>query len=125
MLAAQTAKATEDISDQIAGIQASTGSTVDAIRTITRSIADVDGFIQAISIAVDQQNLSTREIAENVRNAATGTQDLFEAVSGMTAAISETSTSAGVLRIASSELAGSADRLRRAVDDFLGEVVAA
>lgn len=125
MLAAQTAKATEDISGQIAGIQASTGSTVEAIRAITTSVADVDGFIQAIAIAVEQQNMSTREIAENVRNAATGTQDLYEAVSGMTAAISETSTSAGVLRIASSELAGSADRLRRAVDDFLGEVVAA
>jgi hypothetical protein len=41
----------------------------------------------------------------------------------MTAAISETSTSAGVLRIASTELAGSADTLRRAVDDFLGEVI--
>jgi methyl-accepting chemotaxis protein len=125
MLAAQTAKATEDISGQIAGIQASTGSTVEAIRAITTSVADVDGFIQAIAIAVEQQNMSTREIAENVRNAATGTQDLYEAVSGMTAAISETSTSAGVMRIASSELAGSADRLRRAVDDFLKQVVAA
>jgi methyl-accepting chemotaxis protein len=125
MLAAQTAQATQEIGDQITGIQASTGSTVEAIRAIVTSIAHVDGFMQAIAIAVEQQNMSTHDIAENIRGAAAGTQELFETVSGMTAAISETSTSAGVLRIASSELAGSADTLRRAVDDFLSEVIAA
>ena len=69
-LANQTAKATEEISAQIQGIQTATGEAVSAIQAIGGTIAEIDEISNEIAAAVDQQGAATREIAGNVQQAA-------------------------------------------------------
>ena len=75
-LATQTAKATEEISQQIAAIQESTTQSVDSVRTITTTMQEVDGFTTAIAAAVEEQGAATEEISRNVQMAARGTEEL-------------------------------------------------
>ncbi|MBL8807237.1 MAG: PAS domain-containing protein [Rhodospirillales bacterium] len=75
-LANQTAKATDEISDQIAGIQASSKGTADGIQEIARVITRIREVNTSISAAVEEQSAATREVSVNidgVRQAAVST----------------------------------------------------
>lgn len=72
-LADQTAKATEDIKQQIAAIQASTNGAVDAMQSIVTTMGEVNKNTQEIAGAVQQQSAATSEISHSVRQAARGT----------------------------------------------------
>jgi methyl-accepting chemotaxis protein len=72
-LATQTARATQDISGQIADMQAATESSVTAIDTIQTKIGEIEQISAIIASAVQEQGASTQEIARNVRSAASGT----------------------------------------------------
>ena len=73
-LATQTAKATEDIGTQIAGIQNATQEAVAAIKGIGGTIASISEIATAIAAAVEEQGAATQEIARNVQQAAKGTE---------------------------------------------------
>jgi PAS domain-containing protein len=75
-LANQTAKATEEITGQISLVQDQTQQTVDAIKTIGVVIAQVREISAGIAATAEQQGMATRTIAESVRSAADGTQNL-------------------------------------------------
>ena len=124
-LATQTAKATEEISQQIAAIQESTTRSVDSVRTITTTMQEVDGFTTAIAAAVEEQGAATAEISRNVQMAARGTDDLTQNVAGVTGAIGETSRAAQDVLDVSGRLGSHANALRDEVDRFLSQVAAA
>src|ERR1700688_403641 len=75
-LAAQTAKATDEIAAQIGSIQDLTKHTVVAIHSISGVMDDISGFTAAIASAVEQQTSSTQMIVRNVQEAATGAKAL-------------------------------------------------
>jgi methyl-accepting chemotaxis protein len=107
-LANQTAKATEEIAEQIRGIQGSSEATAGVIREIGEIINKVSEIGLSISGAVEEQSAATREVATNI--------------TGVTAASQETSaSSAGVLENAQS-LRGQASELEGRVDEFLESV---
>ena len=124
-LATQTAKATEEISQQIAAIQESTTRSVESVRTITTTMQEVDGFTTAIAAAVEEQGAATEEISRNVQMAARGTEDLTQNVAGVTGAIGETSRAAQDVLDVSGKLGSHANALRDEVDRFLSQVAAA
>ena len=124
-LATQTAKATEEISQQIAAIQESTTRSVESVRTITTTMQEVDGFTTAIAAAVEEQGAATEEISRNVQMAARGTEDLTQNVAGVTGAIGETSRAAQDVLDVSGRLGSHANALRDEVDRFLSQVAAA
>ncbi len=72
-LAAQTAKATDEIGTQIAGMQAATQESVGAIKEIGGTIGRISEIAAAIAAAVEEQGAATQEIARNVQQAAQGT----------------------------------------------------
>jgi methyl-accepting chemotaxis protein len=74
-LASQTAKATDEISNHIAGMQQATEESVGAIKAISDTIAEISTIASSIASAVEQQGTATRDIAENVQNVARGTRD--------------------------------------------------
>ncbi|WP_114391546.1 methyl-accepting chemotaxis protein [Oleisolibacter albus] len=121
-LANQTAKATEEISGQIAGIQSATGSTVTAIRAIGTSIDDISSVATMVAAAVQQQIAATHEISNNVQQAAQRTQDISRNIAGVAQAADQTGTAAGVVLDASNILADEAGKLRHEVDSFLGQL---
>jgi len=91
-LATQTAKATQDISGQIADMQAATETSVGAIDTIQHKIGEVEQISAIIAAAVQEQGASTQEIARNVRSAASGTAEMSTYVENVATAVAETST---------------------------------
>ncbi|MFN3172365.1 MAG: methyl-accepting chemotaxis protein [Hyphomicrobiales bacterium] len=121
-LATQTAKATQDIGQQIETIQgASTkaGSSMDAIR---QTITKVNETSTAIAAAVEEQTAATGEIARNVSEAASGASRVTEEVSVVSQSISDTSLAASEVLEASKTLAQKGEVLKAGVDDFLVEV---
>ncbi len=71
-LAGQTAKATRDIKEKIAGIQSSTDDTVMDVTSISQVIADVNEIVTTIAAAVEEQSASATEVAQNIEQASTG-----------------------------------------------------
>ncbi|MDH3228280.1 MAG: methyl-accepting chemotaxis protein [Alphaproteobacteria bacterium] len=121
-LANQTAKATEEISQQITAVQEETTDAVGAIEKIRAIIGEVSEIATTISSAVEEQGISTQEIARNVQQAARGTQDVNQNIESVSKAVGETGTAAGQVLGASQEMARQAEGLRREVERFLGEI---
>ena len=71
-LAVQTAKATEEITDEISSVQSSTGEAVAAIRAITQRMQDINSYTSEVAGAIAQQEVATGEISHNVASAAAG-----------------------------------------------------
>jgi methyl-accepting chemotaxis protein len=82
-LANQTAKATEEISGQINGMQAATRAAVQAITDIQQLVGEITEVSTAIAAAVEEQDAATREIARNVQLASQGTAVVAENVGGL------------------------------------------
>ena len=124
-LANQTAKATEDISAQIAGMQDAARSSADAIKGIGATIGRINEIVATVAVAVEQQTAATQEIARNAQQAAGGTQSVTHTIDRVTSAASETGAIAGEVLGSADDLHRQADRLRESVDDFLGRIRAA
>ena len=124
-LANQTAKATSEISAQIAEIQTATQDSVAAIKEIGGTIAKVSEIAATIAAAVDEQGAATQEIARNVQQAAQGTNDVASNVAEVKrSAIDAGSASSRVLSSAQL-LASESARLKQEMDRFLETVRAA
>ncbi len=124
-LAEQTAKATHEISGQIAQIQAVTGQAVTSIGGITERIREISGVATSIAAAVEQQGAATQEIVRNVAQAAVGAGEVTSNISGVAGAAEETGMAAGQVLDAASELSRQSEKLTAEVDRFLVSVRAA
>jgi methyl-accepting chemotaxis protein len=124
-LAAQTAKATEEIAEQIGSIQDLTTHTVAAIRSIDGVMGDISGLTAAIANAVEEQTNSTQMIAQNVQQAAAGARELAGKMTIVTQAIDGTNRSAAAVHETSQAFSAQASTLESAVETFLQRVTAA
>ncbi|WP_159346678.1 methyl-accepting chemotaxis protein [Roseomonas harenae] len=124
-LAAQTAKATEEISTQIQQMQAATSGAVEAIRGIGATVERTSGIATAIAAAVEEQGATTREIARSAAQVAGGTDTVNQAIAGIRAAAEETGEAAGGMLAATEALAGQTTILREKSAGFLRAVRAA
>jgi methyl-accepting chemotaxis protein len=121
-LASQTATATEEISRQVAEIQGATGQAVTAIRAIGGAISGIDEKMTAIAAAVEQQRAATTEISRNFQQAAQGTREVTDTIGSVARLNQETGNAGSVLSVSVSKMSADADRLRVAVEGFLGAV---
>ncbi|WP_345821670.1 HAMP domain-containing methyl-accepting chemotaxis protein [Methylobacterium fujisawaense] len=124
-LAEQTAKATHEISGQIAQIQASTGLAVTSIAGITDRIREISGVATSIAAAVEEQGAATQEIVRNVAQASAGTSEVTGNIAGVAQASEETGAAAGQVLSAASELSRQSEHLGAEVARFLATVRAA
>ena len=121
-LANQTAKATEEISNQIGGIQGATQDAVGAIGSIGGIINQINEITSAIAAAVEEQGAATSEIARNVEQASSGTQEVSSNIAQVTQAASETGSSATQILDAAGELGRQSDQLSGEVENFLNTI---
>jgi len=124
-LANQTAKATDEIGAQIAGVQTSTREAVAAIEAIVKTITEIDSISASIASAVEEQGAATQEIARNVEQAASGTQEVTSNIAGVSQAANDTGSAATQIQGASAELSRQSESLRTEVEKFLVNVRAA
>ena len=124
-LATQTARATEEISTQINGIQGATREAVESIKGIDETIARIDEITTAIAAAVEEQDKTTQEITRSTHEVAQGARDVSVNIGGIKQAGGDTGVAASnVLQLAKA-LGHTADALRGDVEGFLVEIRAA
>ena len=121
-LANQTARATEEISGQISGIQTATQASVQAIQGITKTIGEISEIAGAIAAAVEEQGAATSEIARNVEQAAAGTGEVSANIGGVTQAAGEAGQSAAQVLGAANELSQQSELLKAEVAKFMAQV---
>jgi len=121
-LANATAKATEEISAQIGGIQRATEDAVQGIDSIGGIINQINEISSAIAAAVEEQGAATQEIARNVEQAAQGTTEVSSSISQVTQAAGETGSSATKILDAAVEMSRQSGTLQGEVEKFLGVI---
>jgi methyl-accepting chemotaxis protein len=121
-LAAQTEKATGDITRQISSIEGTTSSMVQAMKAIAGTIGQLDENATDISVAVQQQDAVSKEIARNANAAAGRTREVSASVALVSDAAAKTGEVAEAVLNAGSELAAKSGRLRAEVERFLAQV---
>jgi methyl-accepting chemotaxis protein len=124
-LANQTAKATDDIGQQIAQIQTVTKEAVTSIQAIGTTIAEISAIAAAIAAAVEEQGSATQEIARNVQQAAAGTQEVTSNIAGVSEGATNTGMAASQVLSAAGELSRQSEQLREEVGQFIAGVAAA
>jgi methyl-accepting chemotaxis protein len=124
-LAAQTARATEEIGTQIAGMQAATRDSVTAIKTVGSTISRLAEIASTIAAAVEQQGAATRDISSSIQQAAQGTGQVTASIHEVNGGAGATGQAAGEVLASARALAGEGSRLKREVDSFLTAVRAA
>ena len=121
-LAEQTAKATGDIGQQIAGIQAATQESVGAIREISETIERLSEISATIAAAVEEQGAATQEISRNVQQAAQGTQQVSSNITDVQRGATQTGTASSEVLSAAKLLSRDSGRLKEEVGKFLVSV---
>ena len=124
-LAAQTAKATDEIAAQIAGMQNATNESVLAIREIGTTINLISEISSTISAAVEQQGAATQEIARHVQHAARRSGVVATNIADVSRGARETGSASSQVLSSAKTISTESDRLRTEVERFLTAVRAA
>jgi len=124
-LANQTAKATDEIANQITGVQNATHEAVSAIEAVGTTIASMNEITTSIASAVEEQAAATAEIARNVEQASAGTSEVTTNITEVTEAASEAGRASENVRVSAGRLTEEAASLRQQVEKFVARVRAA
>ena len=119
-LSEQTAKATEDVNAKIESIQMDTQEAVQAIEAINEIIMKIHDYQNSIASAVEQQSVTTREISQNVGEAARGSAEIAENIAAVAGAAQETAGGAAATQRAAHHSNDMAADLKRLVERLQG-----
>jgi methyl-accepting chemotaxis protein len=124
-LAAQTARATDEIEGSVRDIRASTEVTVESISAILNTINSIVDATASIAGAVEQQGMSTRDIADNTHRAARGTSRVSESIETVHAAADKSEAVSAQLKTMSDTLMAASADMRSEIETFFSEVKSA
>ncbi|WP_458761334.1 methyl-accepting chemotaxis protein [Afipia sp. TerB] len=124
-LATQTAKATDEISSHIAGMQEATQESVTAIKEIGNTIGQISTIASTITTAIEQQSAATQEIAHSIQNVAAGTQQVAGNITQVNRGATETGEASGEVLNSARNLSAESGRLREELDRFMMTIRAA
>ena len=124
-LAAQTAKATEEIGSQITEMQSATAESVAAIKEISGTIGRISEIAVTIAAAVEEQGATTQEIARNVHQAASGTSQVATSITDVNRGANETGSASAQVLASAQSLSSESNHLKLEVEKFLVTVRAA
>ena len=119
VLAGQTAKATEEISSQIAAIRTATAEAVDSVRDVGAAIHEVNTVAAAIAAAVEEQAAATREIASSVQSVNTTAQGTMQTMREVSQATERVDAASRSVHDAAEAVGGTSGTLQSEVTHFL------
>jgi methyl-accepting chemotaxis protein len=117
-LAQETARATEDIARRVEAIQGDTAGAVEAIAEISGIIGRINDYQLTIASAVEEQSATTNEMNRNVSEAATGSTEIAQNITGVATAAEVTTEGVAQSQQAVTELARMSSDLQSAVSRF-------
>ena len=124
-LAGQTAKATEEIAEQINSVGQEVSNAVQAVTSIRGVVTDIGEAVLAISAAIEQQSAATGEISKSAHTAAQETATVSETISQVSGAITTTDVAAGEVVERARTLGKQASDLNQSLQQFLSQLLAA
>jgi methyl-accepting chemotaxis protein len=124
-LAAQTAKATDEIGIQIAGMQAATREAVGSIKMISSTIGQISEITSAISAAIEEQGAATQEISGNIQRTADGTSQVAGTIAEVSQGANQTGAASNQLLSSAKQMSESTASLQSEIDGFLKSIAAA
>jgi len=124
-LAAQTAKATDEIGTQISGMQTATTESVSAMKEINGTITRISSISSAIAAAIEQQSAAVKDISQNIQHAAQGAAQVSANIVNVNKGAGETDAASSQVLSSAQALASESARLKLEVDRFLATVRAA
>jgi methyl-accepting chemotaxis protein len=124
VLASQTARATEEIGEQVEGIQKTTRSAVGALKEVGATIQRADEVVASIASAITEQNATTQSIAQNVSHTADGSRMVSKSIIEVSAAAEHTGAMAAEMVKVTAALNAEAHTMRSEVETFLAAVKA-
>lgn len=124
-LAEQTARATEDISQQVAGIQSATDGTVGAIKSISDIINEINDVSLAISASIEEQTSAVGEISRSTQEVSQGTQHVTDEIRNVQDGVEATGAASNQALAAAKELGEQANLLRKQAMEFIEHIRAA
>ena len=124
-LAGQTAKATTEISEQIAAIQVDQRRNGGGDPNVVKVITEIDQIGTAIAAAIEEQGSATKEISRSVPEAARGTQEVNSNIAGVQRAADDTGSASNQVLGAAEQFSSQSRDLADQVNRFLSEVRAA
>jgi methyl-accepting chemotaxis protein len=124
-LASQTAKATDEISSHISGMQGATQESVAAIKEIGGTIGQISNIASSIASAVEQQSSATQEIARSVQTVAQGTHEAAANIMQVNRGATETGSASEEVLNSAKTLSTESSRLREELDRFMANIRAA
>ena len=124
-LAAQTAKATDEIAAQIGAIRAATAEAVTAVRDVTAAIGEVEQVATAIAAAIEEQASSTREIASGVQAVTVSAREANQAMQEVSTIAGQTDQASAQVLSGAGDVGRDADTLRAQVTKFLEAMASA
>jgi hypothetical protein len=123
-LAAQTAKATDEIGIQIAGMQTATQEAVGSIKMISSTIGKISEITTAISSAIEEQGAATQEISGNIQRTAAGTSQVAGTIAEVSHGANQTGAASSQLLSSAKQLSESTTSLQSEIDGFLHSIAA-
>jgi methyl-accepting chemotaxis protein len=124
-LANQTAKATDEISNHISGMQVATQESVAAIKQIGATIGQISTIASSIASAVQEQGAATQEIARNVQSVAEGTREAATNIVQVNRGATDTGKASEDVLSSAKALSSESSRLRAELDRFMANIRAA
>jgi methyl-accepting chemotaxis protein len=124
-LASQTAKATDEIGIQIAGMQTATEEAVGSIKMISSTIGKISEITGAISAAIEEQGAATQEISGNIQRTASGTSQVAGTIAEVSQGATQTGAASNQLLSSAKQLSNSTTSLQAEIDGFLKSIAAA
>lgn len=124
-LAGQTAKATEQISEQIVNVQSVTSNVVDAIKEIETTITTISNSTTEISAGVTQQSQATEEISRTAAQVSQRLAGLAHSTQQLSTSAKSNDEAADQLSKVVSTMEGGVTTLRSESDKFVGQIRAA
>ena len=121
-LAGQTGKATDEISNKIAQIQAATEHAVSSIEKIGKVIGEVSTAATTIASAVEEQGSATSEISQNVQSAAQHSAEVANDIALVQEAAEQTSVAGQEVDQSSSMIRAENERLEAEFAKFAESV---
>jgi methyl-accepting chemotaxis protein len=124
-LASQTAKATDEIGTQIAGMQTATQEAVGSLKMISSTIGQISEITSAISAAIEEQGAATQEISGNIQRTASGTSQVAGTIAEVSHGANQTGAASSQLLSSAKQLSESTASLQAEIDGFLKSIAAA
>jgi methyl-accepting chemotaxis protein len=121
-LANQTARATDEISNQIESMRSATQQAVGAVRNIAAKIKEINDNSTGIAVTTEQQSAAVEDMSRSIRTVAADVQTVADTIGDVASTAGTATDAAGQVLLAAGDLASRTVAMNDDIDAFVSRV---